>query len=510
MVKQKTKTLGKVKGQETVKKSAVGKPTKLNPLTFLRKCSILNCLNIKEKIMTFAPTTTSTAPVTPAETIVYPVRRRKACSDAALNKIDPFLFELLDMLTIRRRDKTQTEVDFCKEYMNGIVKNDGKFVKFNTLKDPVTGEVLAYYYKATNDPVLWSSHVDSVHVGAGNVKVAFDPYMLVAYVEDQKTPLGADDAAGMWLLFQMIRAGVGGTYIFHKAEEVGGIGSRGVAKHHSGFLSAYDYAIAFDRKANTSVITHQGGMRCCSEKFADSIISILNKQPNMAYVKDDGGVFTDTKNYINHIAECTNLSCGYTHEHTVNETLDVAFLVDLKNALVASFIGGFSHLVKSRKAGEVESKWKKTSETSVFNSKNKTGKTYGSSSVKDAPFWCQAYDFEDDLMFETRQQYYSKDVVSRGKTSSFNKTTNALDLLLDKKEMEVIYFNMHDMTMIEMQTDELEILESQEYIEYDELITGKITKLGRMDKESLKKELIRLDVGELVSVVKKLISEAGY
>lgn len=485
--------------------------------------------------MTFAPETKKEQSTAQQQPVFYTVKRRDSCDDATLNKLDPYLFELLDMLTIRRRDKTQTELSFCDEYMKGITKNDGKFVKFNILKDPTNGEVLAYYYKATNDPVLWSSHVDSVHNGAGKVKVAFDPFMMAAYVEDASTPLGADDAAGMWLLFQMIRAGIGGTYIFHKAEEVGGVGSRGVAKYHQGFLSNYDYAIAFDRKANTSVITHQGGSRCCSDVFAESIIGLLNKQPNMAYKKDDGGVFTDTKNYIDYIAECTNLSCGYMHEHTTAETLDVEFLISLKNALIASFIGGFSYLKKSRKAGDKESKWGGSygGYTSSYRGKQ-TGKGYDHNSAVAYPNWgskrqndskgsCSKQSGnrvpdwyssglagleDDDLMYESRKQYYTPEVMNRGADKS--KKDNPLDRLLDKAEMEVIYFNMHDMSAIEMETHEAEILESKEYQDYDDSIIAEIVKLSRMDKEGLRKALIRLDVGKLTSLVKKLIVESGY
>lgn len=476
--------------------------------------------------MTFAPTETASTEKT-VETkkeqppVVHNVTRRLSCNDATLNNLDPYLFELFDMVSIRRRHNTETEKLFCDAYMNGITKADGKFVKFNTLKDPKTGDVLAYYYTASKERVLWSCHVDSVHNGAGRVNVAFDPFMMAAYVEDKACALGADDAAGMWLLFQMIRAGIGGTYIFHKAEEVGGVGSRGVAKHHQGFLSNFDYAIAFDRKATHSVITHQGGSRCCSDVFANSMIAILNDHDGVDYSIDDGGVFTDTKNYIDHIGECTNLSCGYMYEHTANETLNVRFLIDLKNALVKSFAGGFSRLKKSRKAGDKEpNKWQQTRtynhNTAVarpHTTINDWSKEYGKTLQKNnrrIPSWYGNSiddDQDADLMYPDRQQYYTKEVKEKNKDPL---PPSFLDRILDKEELENLYFNMHDLTAIELEMQEENILENPKYIEYDEDIVDKIVKLGRMDRAGIRSFVARTDLSTMASILKKLICESGY
>lgn len=481
----------------------------------------------KEKYMTYAsntkvaPTTGTVVEKKEEPKIEYIVKRRWSCGDATLNNLDPYLFELFDMLSIRRRHNTQTEKLFCEAYMKGIKKADGKFVKFNTLKDPKTGEVLAYYYTATKEPVLWSSHVDSVHNGAGYVKVAFDTFLMNTFVDGKGCPLGADDAAGMWLLFQMIRAGIGGTYIFHKAEEVGGVGSRGVAKHHPGFLSNFDYAIAFDRKATHSIITYQGGSRCCSDVFANSLSAVLNDHEGVDYRIDEGGVFTDTKNYINHIAECTNLSCGYQNEHTPEEMLNVRFLIDLKNALVKSFIGGFSRLKKSRKAGDKEpTKWStrgvythnnavaKPPESSKDWGKryaeelNKNRKKRSPSGKHDIPF------YEDqDLMYPEREQYYSKETKGKGQQPVL---PNFLDQLLDKQELEKLFFDMHDLTALELDMQEFDILENPKYLEYEEGVLQDISKISRMSQTELKSFIAKTDLATMSNIIKKLISESGY
>lgn len=299
--------------------------------------------------------TTKSAPV---DTTVYTYSKKETCDAIELNDTDPYLFELLEMLSFKRRHMTTTEELFCKNFMNGLFTADGEFIKFDKFVSP-SGDTMAYYVTLSDDPVLWSCHVDSVHSGSGWVPVAYDNFLNVAYVQDESCPLGADDAAGMWILFQMIRAGIGGTYIFHKGEEVGGVGSRAMAIHQKEWLQGFKYAIAFDRKKTHSIITHQGFDRCCSDAFATSLANVLNRCTPMHYVLDDGGVFTDTANYTDLIEECTNLSCGYEFEHTQKEMLDVDFMVNLKDSLIKSFKDGFDELVCSRKKGETESAYDK-------------------------------------------------------------------------------------------------------------------------------------------------------
>src|SRR5205085_5981828 len=131
----------------------------------------------------------------------------------------------------------------------------------------------------------------------------------------------------VWLLMQMIEAKVPGRYIFHREEEIGGQGSHFIAEDNKKLLDGIKYAIAFDRRDVDSVITHQGGQRTCSAKFADAMIEKLNKIEGLKYSKDSTGSFTDTKNYIDLVAECTNISCGYYSEHGTRESLDVAHLL---------------------------------------------------------------------------------------------------------------------------------------------------------------------------------------
>ena len=244
--------------------------------------------------------------------------------------------ELLQMLTYRRPHGSSGEKMFIDKYIKPLGVNPIGLI----------GETLGYvgdpaaYYKVIMMPdgtvsrTMFSCHTDTVHQDDTMQQVIYDPTKQTVYKTDG-APLGADDGAGMWLMMQMIRAGVPGTYMFHRGEERGGIGSSHIAAHHTPMLKGYDRAIAFDRKATFSIITHQACGRCCSESFATNLSDRLNDlMPDDAFAPDNGGIFTDTANYTDDIAECTNVSCGYYNEHTERELLDVAFLVRLTEACI--------------------------------------------------------------------------------------------------------------------------------------------------------------------------------
>jgi acetylornithine deacetylase/succinyl-diaminopimelate desuccinylase-like protein len=202
-------------------------------------------------------------------------------------------------------------------------------------------EVLAYLIDVPDaekcGPVLFSCHIDTVHAAADTPEnpVLFDPELKL-YYKDDNTPLGADDGAGVWLMLELIDAGVPGAYIFHRGEERGGIGSSQLADEHTELLDEFKFAIAFDRRGTTSVITHQGRGRCCSDAFAQAMADQLN-QGGLELRPDDTGIYTDTAEYIRRIPECTNVSVGYDCEHSGAEYLDVEYLLKLRAALIEHF-----------------------------------------------------------------------------------------------------------------------------------------------------------------------------
>lgn len=204
--------------------------------------------------------------------------------------------------------------------------------------------------------VIWSSHTDSVHTTSGEQRLLLKNYknlgrtLELSAKEKQSNCLGADCATGVWIMREMILNKVPGLYIFHRDEESGGRGSSWIAKNKPELLKLYKFAIAFDRRGTDSVITHQFSQRCCSKAFVDSICKLLPE----GYKADDGGTFTDTANYTDHIGECSNLSVGYSMQHTKSEYQSVDFAMKLRAAMLAF---DESALVSERKPGDYESKW---------------------------------------------------------------------------------------------------------------------------------------------------------
>jgi hypothetical protein len=195
--------------------------------------------------------------------------------------------------------------------------------------------------------VLWSSHTDSVHSYGGKQKIVINGDKIRLANGEKSNCLGADCATGIWIMREMILAGVHGLYIFHDSEEIGGIGSSYIANKTPHILDGIDYAIAFDRRGSNSIVTHQASSRCASDLFADSISKLLPS----GYAADSGGVFTDTANFSYLIPECTNLGVGYENQHTASETQSIKSALALRDAMLRF---DESKLVASRDPAEID------------------------------------------------------------------------------------------------------------------------------------------------------------
>lgn len=240
---------------------------------------------------------------------------------------------LIDMLEYTRKDGSEGEAQFIERfimpYKPQVICDKGRDPQAYIVE---VGEGSTY---------LFSAHTDTVHSKDAPVKqvVHYDPECGLFYKLDGM-PLGADNAAGVWLLLSMIDANVPGVYIFHHGEECGGIGSKFMATNHVDFLKRFTHAIAFDRRGADSVITAQMCGDTASLTFAQAMSDLLNEGTDFVYSPDDTGTFTDTANYARLIPECTNISVGYYDEHTKNEHLDVWHLTKLKDKVVEIFSSG--------------------------------------------------------------------------------------------------------------------------------------------------------------------------
>lgn len=195
-----------------------------------------------------------------------------------------------------------------------------------------------YILRIGTAPILWSAHLDTVARTDERQTVSLQDGMLSLSKASQQTSacLGADDTAGVFLLREFILAGTPGLYVFHRGEERGGIGSRALVRDRPDTVDGIQYAIAFDRRGTTSVITWQSGGLCASEAFALALADQLNAlDPSFTFEPDDTGVYTDTAEYTGLIPECTNLSVGYEHAHSPRETLDVDFVMAMREAVLS-------------------------------------------------------------------------------------------------------------------------------------------------------------------------------
>ena len=237
--------------------------------------------------------------------------------------------EFIDICTIysyRRAHESKGEKAFIDRYMKG----------FTPIIDK-NGEVMAYKYDNANQKsdnnICWASHIDTVHRTEPE-RVLQDIYIDstgTAFVDTQQDCLGADDGSGVWLMLEMIKANVFGTYIFFRGEEQGCIGSSCLAKEQEDYFKSFTHMISLDRMGCDEVITTQNSSECCSDKFGNEFAKILG----MGFKISPKGVYTDSAEFTHLIPECTNLAVGYTAQHSHRETQDLNFLVKLRDKLIS-------------------------------------------------------------------------------------------------------------------------------------------------------------------------------
>lgn len=231
---------------------------------------------------------------------------------------------ILDMFQYMRPSGTPMEQVFIDRFLTPL----------GFTRDPFRNLVLTV---GDRPNILWSSHMDTVHREEGIQTLHYDGEFLgIGKKAKSSTCLGADDTAGIWIMTEMVKAGVPGVYVIHHGEEIGCKGSRALARGNPEFFEGIDAAIAFDRMGYNSVITHQMGARTASDAFAASFADALDDALGIdaGFKADDGGAYTDTNEYADIVSECTNISVGYHSQHSRNETQHVPFLIAMRNAMV--------------------------------------------------------------------------------------------------------------------------------------------------------------------------------
>jgi Peptidase family M28 len=245
--------------------------------------------------------------------------------------------DLVHILSRARPHQSPTETEFVTSWLTSQILAAGYACQFKSHNLVVSVPTAA----GAASKVLFSCHTDTVHHMHGIQDIAYDPtFGHVVLSEPGKgvaTCLGADDGAGIWLMLEMIRAKVPGTYVFHRGEERGCIGSRAMADEHRAWLQHFDCAIAFDRPGFDEVITHQlSRTRCASDEFGKALATALSALDNgLKYSTSDRGMVTDTAQYRRLIPECVNIGVGYQDQHGKDEFLDYGHLVKLRDACLS-------------------------------------------------------------------------------------------------------------------------------------------------------------------------------
>ncbi len=252
------------------------------------------------------------------------------------------------MLSYKRPAFSKHEMKFIRHFIDQPLEKLGMYV------DKYGNRILEV---GENPTIMWASHTDTVHYQSGRQAVSLtyelppskdiEPNVYAGLpLASQSNCLGADCTTGVWLMLEMIKAGVKGLYVFHRAEEIGGLGSDYIASKTPELVENIDYCVSFDRYGNNSVITYQFG-RCCSDAFGNSLSDALG----MGHILDERGIFTDSANYTEVISECTNLSVGYRGHHSKAEIQDLTYLLKLRDALISA---DFSTLVKERDPADID------------------------------------------------------------------------------------------------------------------------------------------------------------
>ena len=242
--------------------------------------------------------------------------------------VDPLLTTILSW---PRRHDSPSEQKFCA-WLRSTIKGVGYTPRIAALGCIVVEVGYGVDNPTIDGLTLFSCHVDTIDPALPPVDVlpkmftktlAFDPNFGEIILDKGSLggSLGADDGVGVWIMLKMIEAKVPGSYVFHRGEELHGLGSAAMLKDESQWLSRHDLAVAFDRPGDYEVITHQGGAECASNKFATALCASL-KVCGLDYTPSSRGVFTDTKMYRGVIAECTNLGVGYVSQHSTSESLN--------------------------------------------------------------------------------------------------------------------------------------------------------------------------------------------
>lgn len=206
--------------------------------------------------------------------------------------------------------------------------------------------------KNTTNPEYYPciiAHMDCVVTWKGNRTITQIDDVL--YGEEVLTKdrcgLSADDGAGIYAALEILNLVPNLKICFTTEEEIGAVGAEQAA-YNIDFFADVSYFLQADRRGKSDLIYHTNCIDVCSKEFLKKINKSMKK---FDYAKECG-TFTDVGVLVEEfkISGC-NISCGYSKEHTVNESLNIKWLENCIN-----FMLDIIENVPSNKQYEIEIK----------------------------------------------------------------------------------------------------------------------------------------------------------
>lgn len=245
------------------------------------------------------------------------------------------MIDLQEMLTYRRPHRSRSERKFINRFVRPVVERAGGW-------EDGFGNLICEVGHDTR--MMYACHTDTVDIRSGRKRVFLtDSGHFVT--DSTEECLGADDTTGVWIMLNLIESGKAGLYIFHRAEELGCLGSAWISANSRDLLEPVEWCLSLDRKGYGSIVTHQMGYRTASEQFSASLASEMA----LGMHSDTGGSYTDSIEYVDLVAECTNISVGYHHCHSSRETQHYGYALAILKALDGV---DYDALVTGRTAGD--------------------------------------------------------------------------------------------------------------------------------------------------------------
>lgn len=245
------------------------------------------------------------------------------------------------------------------------------------------------YCAIGNSKLLFTAHLDSACKKESKVYQIIEDDFLKT---NKKTILGGDNKVGCAVLLNMINHDIPGVYFFFVKEEVGRLGS----EHLNSLIKddMFNFCLAFDRKGIDSVITHQRGVKLCTDELAEFIIKEFSKN-GYSFHKDPTGLSCDTYSFNNKINNCLNISSGVYDEHSKSEKIDLNYYKYLYNIVTTINWKEIEKLSEKKERGGLS-----TDDLKIENPIIKTILDYF---IKFGYFPNKAPDFEEDFsVYRTR------------------------------------------------------------------------------------------------------------